>query len=406
MRQRLMFSLIAVAVLAATASASMAAPVGGDAVDPDYSFAVIDVEPAGVVRDHAIAALGERFVELWITPDQRSYVVGVHNLDDSEVPRLEREVTSVAPLRFENRPVSRSALDEFAESAYQIALETSAEVDSFGVDYEAGVVTISTPEHEYEQMLQTLREQTGAAHSWTDSSLMENGVASSAYDTPRVVLFGLSVAEEESSTANPYRAGKYLAVAGTTHNCTTSFTVTNGGNRHGLTAGHCGKNGSSVYFAGTKRGNIKNNTLWAANPALGDASLFSMTSNTTAYLFRSSTLNRKVSGSHPTSDLVKHLQVCTRGAFTNGQSCGPLSQINITTYSNTASRNVKYGYGWTWDPGGTQGGDSGAPVYRVQADGSVKAIGVHRAGNGSNTSFFTPIRVVLTQTGSILVTTS
>src|SRR5690625_2584702 len=76
-------------------------------IDPEYDYSVVGVEPAAHVRDRAQNLLGERYVDLWITPDQTSYVVGVHDVLPKEVARLESAIAEVAPVMVVNRPISR-----------------------------------------------------------------------------------------------------------------------------------------------------------------------------------------------------------------------------------------------------------------------------------------------------------
>ncbi len=411
-----MRKMLIAGVIVATAITAAVTPVAANvprdtaettrSVDPDYEYSVVDVESAGTVRERAQQVLGDRFVEIWVTPDQLSYSVGVHNLEPSEKTGFEDLISGKTPVTIVDRPVSRAELDQFAEEIGDITNQLESTISSYGLDYEAGVVLISTSESQFDEVAEDLEEHSNiVVRTEDDRTVMtSDGVAISGYSEPQVVVVTTEHSEEEGASENPYRAGKYISVGGSKANCTASFTVLKDSKRYGLTAGHCGKNSSSVTFAGTSRGAITSNTLWAASPAVADASIFRMEKNSTAVLYRSSTINRDVTGKYKTSDLVKGFRVCTRGAFTADQSCGPISQVNVTTYSDTANRNVKNGYKWTWDPYGTKKGDSGAPVYRVQSDGSVKAVGVHRSGNTVNSSTFTPIDVVLKQTGTTLVT--
>ncbi len=70
-----------------------------------------------------------------------------------------------------------------------------------------------------------------------------------------------------------------------------------------------------------------------------------------------------------------------------------------------SGRTVNNLVSWTWDKGskGTRGGDSGGPMYRVQASGKVTGVGIHVAGNKADTSWFVPLATELSATGSALV---
>lgn len=84
------------------------------------------------------------------------------------------------------------------------------------------------------------------------------------------------------------------------------------------------------------------------------------------------------------------------------KKCGALNgnYINVQTYSDNPTKYVNNAYCWNWEAaGGTQNGDSGAPVYQFVSNG-VRAVGMHRAGNGSNLSCFSSIGSVIAGTSS------
>lgn len=110
-----------------------------------------------------------------------------------------------------------------------------------------------------------------------------------------------------------------------------------------------------MYFAGDRKGDVVSNQLWADNPSYADVLLSNLVGQWTAWLYRSATLSRKVSGRYVEADLVAGFRICTRGA----------------------------------------------PAYRVQPDESVWAAGLHRWG-AADYGCFTSIGAVLNQTNSTL----
>lgn len=404
------FALFSIFVLIATMTTRPtfgSENVEQQSADPEYDYAVINLEPVSVVRARVEKAVGDRFVEIWITPDQKSYVVGIYNLKAGEKKSLEKEVQGIAPVQLVNRDVSRVELEKLGAEIEKLVEAQGIPISSFGLDYEAGAVLVGLetvkPSDVMEQLNKEMKLQ-GKVHLGSDGHSMRDGAARFEPGGARVIVFNDALTPEESPTASPFRAGKRLTI-GSSGWCTAGYTVTKNGMRYGLTAGHCGVNGTSVTFAGVRQGNIQNNSLYAANPANSDAAVFKLNSSSMVFLYRSSTINRKVSGLYASAELVKNLRVCTRGSKTGDQSCGPITQTRIQTVYSGSGKRVNNGWRWRWDPNGTQGGDSGAPVYRVQADGSVKAAGIHRAGDGSSTSVFTSIKIVLSDTGSSLLTT-
>ncbi len=385
----------------APAPSERAAGVEGTTGKP---VSVADVEAPSVVRDRAAAALADRLVDVWVTPDQASYVVGVHHLTAAETPALLRSLVRRAPVIVVDRPVSRMDLDVVADQVRRSVRLRDLPVQEIATDYESGVVLVSAGTHVSSVSTELGRATGITPRSAIDPVVMPAGVPTAALPTPQVVVTSAIDVEQESPSANPYRAGKYLAVGGARSNCTASFLVRKNGRHYGMTAGHCGRNGAVVRFAGRIRGTIQHNTLWARNPARTDAALFPLSSDASLFLFESTSRIRRVTGAYKRPDLVKNMWVCTRGAFSAAPSCGPITAVNVTTYSNIARRNVQTGFAWKKVTGpGTRSGDSGAPVYRVLANGNVWAVGVHRAGDGRGTSYFTPLQTILLETGAVLV---
>ncbi len=120
-------------------------PVGSQAQPPsEYVYSVVDTEMPAGVKDRAQAALGSRYVELWIAPDQRSYIVGVLDLNPSEVAKLTSEVRRTAPVSFVNRTVSRAQVDQSLAVVAEYANKVGPKIQTYGPDYVAGNVSVET----------------------------------------------------------------------------------------------------------------------------------------------------------------------------------------------------------------------------------------------------------------------
>lgn len=205
-------------------------------------------------------------------------------------------------------------------------------------------------------------------------------------------------------TANPYRAGKRIGVRSNTHQCTAGFTVRKGSKYYGMTAGHCGGNGTTVHFAGVCRGNIANSSYYASRPAHSDAAVFYLAKNASATMFMSTAKNYKVTGSYASKYLAKGARVCARGSRSQAQTCGPIRLVRKPLV--VGGRTVNNSWTFAWDSGpGTVKGDSGAPVYRVISSNAIWAAGVLSGVDEAFESVFTPIRIALSDTGSTLFTT-
>jgi V8-like Glu-specific endopeptidase len=356
----------------------------------EYRPSVIETESPSQVRRRAEDLLATRFVDIWLADEEQSYVIGVTSLREGESEALAKALTRSAPLTIVEVPVERRELEEVLDRVLQVLQDQR--FSAAWVDYTQGAIRVTVPTVGGEE-----------AKSAIGSVELAGSRESTSTSAPQILVSEEDLPEEEDVSVNPYRAGKRLSIGQTQGNCTTGFLVKKNGLEYGLTAGHCGPNGTSAQFAAIIRGNIQNNTLWASNPANSDAALFRMANNGTPTFYRSPSKMIDVEASFATPDIVVGLNVCTKGSFSPDRTCGRVTAVKVTTFSNTAGRDVKNGYRWSWAQGaGTVPGDSGAPVYRTLSNGNVVAVGVHRAGNLTDTSVFTPIRIVLAETGSNL----
>jgi hypothetical protein len=376
-----------------------------ESYDPglEADTSITSTEDPGEVIARAEQVLGERYVTISVDEARQAFTVYVLNLEDREVEGLGQAIRGEYPVTFENAVVSQDDVDQLLDVVAKYADANPGVLQLFGAVYQKGaVMAVAADSRSLSTALEGIRSEAGAAARL--SELSDDRFALSGFRAT-LLTDTWSLTEEESNSDAPYRAGKSLRVASGSFNCTTGFLMKLDGLAYGSTAGHCGQNGSTTWFGGASRGNIVENTLWARNPALADASLYRMASSGTAYVRRSSTLEASpVTSTIAATTLQYGTRTCTRGSFTGHERCGNLTLVNVQTYSNTAGRNVGNGYCWAREVAdSTRGGDSGAPVYQI-ASGNIKAAGLHRSGNGTDTSCFTSITAVMSFTGATVWT--
>lgn len=380
-------------------SAPVAADEGND--EPDTS--ITSTEEPGAVAERAVRVLGDRFVTISVNEGQRSFTVHVLNLDPGEVDELTKSIRGIYPVQLVDAAVPSGEVDRLLEVVEKYAYANPGLIQMFGAAYDRDAVkVVASDEKALSEALEGIRATAGDATRL--SPVSKDRIAVSGF-AANIVTDTSTLKEQESDTDSPYRAGKMIRINASSYNCTAGFLMKKDGLAYGSTAGHCGMNGSTSWFGGGFRGNVQNNTLWAANPALADASLFRMVSGGTAYVRRSAALEASpVTSTIAATTLTYGTRTCTRGSFTGGERCGNLVDVNVQTYSNIASRYVRNGYCWAWEVAmSTTGGDSGAPVYQI-ASGNIKAAGMHRTGDGLGTSCFTSITAVMSFTGSTVWT--
>ncbi|MDR1152178.1 MAG: S1 family peptidase [Bifidobacteriaceae bacterium] len=88
-----------------------------------------------------------------------------------------------------------------------------------------------------------------------------------------------------------------------------------------------------------------------------------------------------------------YTRVCISGSKTTSEMCGNITRTNWDTTFAAAvngdgmSHVVHHTYHVVWDNGSTtQGGDSGAPVYAVNPDGTAIAVGIHTGSAAATAS--------------------
>lgn len=154
-----------------------------------------------------------------------------------------------------------------------------------------------------------------------------------------------------------------LAGNGQPYQCTAGFTVrTDSGAPGMLTAGHCDRDPvNDTVLQRTPTGDqvIGRYVRWEVVPGVRDIGLVDLTDSSVPLVSHVDAM--AVSRVMSAEDLRREQpELCKSGART-GLSCGPITSVTDTQVSFRA-----------WD----DLGDSGAPVYARQPDGTVAAVGI------------------------------
>lgn len=405
-------AMLAALLLAGPTAASEEAKSGDSDTKSEYEWSIVDVVSPSEITAQAQEQFGERYVDVSITSDQSGYVVGVLDLtaEEASVARFPAD----APVALESRLVPRGSTEALTGVVQAAFANDNMGLVLIGHDYAIGeVLLVAGDGANIEAIVNRVQAITpGEDRETTDGSGVIRLTTTS--DVASVTIKSGDSVDDEAADVAPYRAGKYLAVGAGNNNCTTGWYFRKNGINWGSTAGHCGTNGTNVYFAASQRGDVQWNQLYAGNPAPVDVSLFDMGNGGTAYLYRSTTINREVTGKYDNSDFVAGFRTCTRGAFTGDQSCGNLKAgyIDVQIWSDTANKLINNAYCWDMEGTGPQGGDSGAPVYRVRANESVWAAGMHKGRMDTDgddvldAACFMGIGAILNHTNTTLQTTN
>ena len=169
----------------------------------------------------------------------------------------------------------------------------------------------------------------------------------------------------EYPVASPgaYLVSTSLAGNGQPYQCTAGFTVRTPGGAPGmLTAGHCDRdpvNDTVLQRTPTGDRMIGHYVRWEVTPGVRDIGLVDLAGSSVPLVSQVDAMN--VTRVMSADDVRREQpQLCKSGART-GVSCGPVTSVTDTQVSFRA-----------WD----DLGDSGAPVYARQADGTVAAVGI------------------------------
>ena len=313
---------------------------------------------------------------------------------------------------------------ESAIKAEAAAVESQSVVDGMAID----VQSVATNRNELDQLLEDVLQAAdsdpalAAAGIWQteiDRDASRVAITMDSVTSPAaqrlVQLFGQKVelipgvnpANSDSvgrlADDTPFYGGARISVAGG-GSCTTAFAWTITSTKAGmLTAGHCAPDGGTIstwgaVYQGTITSGSRENYsstgtvyLPGQNVYRGDMALTTITAakTSTPRIYQgaaSSTTSRSVRGMF-SRRAQKGDQFCTGGSY-SGEVCGwTVDAAGVTMkVSGKWKRNVVRStarQGWCIRPG-----DSGGPVYIVNADGSVSAMGIINSGGGGGSDFY------------------
>jgi hypothetical protein len=227
-----------------------------------------------------------------------------------------------------------------------------------------------------------------------------------AYRVALQVVPGMTVPERKATRqydTAPYWGGAYFytSVGG----CTTGFAWRYNGADYMLTAGHCTSlNGwaynHSVTLGWVYADNWGNSTgsvrVYGEGYYSGDLSTIKLTETSAGRVYKGSSTSsssRAVTSRLTFRSLVGDTY-CVSGQVT-GEMCGYKvinNYINVRYSDGTVLRNAAEGYRYGTC---TRGGDSGAPIYNIKSDGTVRARGILSGGStnlsGNCYDYFTDI---------------
>jgi hypothetical protein len=350
--------------------------------------------------------------------------VGVYNLDEEADSAILDQLATIAATELVDRQFTRAEVDAVADTVDE-AISDGLSWTSLTVNYERGTVEIGIPPEgpatslaaELSAGLDTPVLQGKAAVRAT--KLFDFDIAG---DDPKVLMVPSEAAEPtETRYESPLRAGKSIYIPGAGW-CTSGFQVNGAGGTYIMTAGHCGPTGNAAYIANYPSntyytpavGNIQNNTVWnvASSAHLtSDASVFYAPSGyvpSIPSVFVNASLQRAVVAR--VAAVSPYTRVCKEGMVSVTEACGYVQSATASYYYTGGDGIVHTFYDsikWQWDSGtsGVVSGDSGGPVYAVNADGTAIAIGVTSAVGSDRMSYASPIATALSATGTTLATT-
>ncbi len=399
MRIRRIGALLTVGLVSASIGIALTPALAQPAKDPSALLPTTDegledldlkISPT-LMEERARRIVGNRFGALWLErdPDGQRYVVAIINPTDRDASQLRKATVETSRLRVvgaqRSLDVARNAMD--AVGAYVRNRFTTSAVGLDALNQQI-VVTV-----------ESLADVNDADHAML-RSLDPDG------STIRMAE-GLTIGVQHATLTSwpPYEAALQIAVENS--GCTSGFTFQNGYGWFGSTAGHCGVVGNRVFHGTTQVDVIRDNPFQSTNPTQADVAVYSISrANTTDDFYRGTNSHRDVSGKYADVNFSGGLRICTRGSYTNSQTCGDLNGQFLDGQFTYNGRTVLNQFCWTTL--GTRGGDSGAPHYRVQSDGSIRAAGIANVianfGSG-DVSCFSSIQGAEAALNSTLLTT-
>ncbi|MDR1427448.1 MAG: S1 family peptidase [Bifidobacteriaceae bacterium] len=391
------------------------------------------IELAKEYRAKAVALLGGRFVEFWLTESQDHYVVGILDLTPGEEAEFKAALATIAPTEVVKREISRGELEIAAAQVVDSVEATGVSPGAVSLNYERGTVNVSLPTVEAVSGAVDRIEANTNVETVTGSEALE---ATEPFDSsiisaePAAVLTRTrALKTEDTRYSAPLRAGKSIkttASNGVERQCTSGFLVKGAGGYYSLTAGHCGPAGSlvstgSTASTSTVQGNLANNSFWGLDSGTSDVAIFYVPTGAsiTPSVYVNANSNRPVVAK--TDVVPQYARGCINGAVSQTEKCGNVTSTAAVVDYVPSSSNPVDGINHhitglieiTWDSGvgTTAGGDSGGPIYAVNADQTAIALGIHSGSRAilnsagavvSYQSLSTPISGALLRTGTSL----
>jgi hypothetical protein len=339
-----------------------------------------------VVRSRMEAQFGPRMAGLWIDPAHSTYVVALVSPSQEDRERVRRLVPETDRVQVVQGRFSAVALADLSQRVKRRVYE---------VHRGASAVFAHEPDQEVVVNLDAI-----------DPVVVSELEREDDLGALRIVEGYRPGTDLHSSLTSwpPYESALRVTVNG--GGCTSNFIVHNTTYGHfGTTAGHCGPLDSPVVHGSTTVDRIRGNALYEKNPTNSDSAVYLLSAaNATTRFYRGVDLHRTVSGKYNNADQTVGWRVCQRGATTNQQVCGDVTLANVQ-YVDVQGITVNQQYchnNLTADRG-----DSGAPLYRVQGDGTIWAAGVVKGiynpdQNGTNDLCYSTINSVLNRFSSTL----
>jgi hypothetical protein len=386
------------------------------------------LEFADAVREKARRILGERYVELWVNRAQDRFVIGAVEPTSADRERVEEEVASIAQVDVVERQVSREELDR----AYKAVIdsEIARYITVRSRNYERGVIGLSViPER-----VDTVASHLGAESTWEVITGRARVEALSApfssvdvSDAPRITVEAADPVRPVDGVGTlPWKSGK--RINSPNGSCTTAFTVSgvNPASRYGLTAGHCGTNGTP-WSLGSATATLQNNAYQGVSSTVADAAVMYGGGNSNSHVYVPEGNFRDVvaqSGAVPSADpTVPYTWTCFSGASTIEQtqldSCGYINSVNVSITNApiptlgfpAVTLSDAFSVAWTSGPQ-MRAGDSGGGIYGLNPDGTAIALGIasscqRPAGTSvcdvGPYSYFSKVSNALASTGTTLL---
>jgi len=360
----LLLAVVAVSGLVAIGASAEAAPNDEVYLDDAAVFG-----PTEAVADRLKDAFGERLSSFWIdrsaSPSELVVVVRGARPADAESARTAvdggRERVRVAPATWAPAQIGQ------------------ARDRAMSVLAKHGVTPAAVGFNPTTQRLEVKARAIGAE--------VRGDLANAAGDIPLDVRENPSFDPRPAHVARnqypPYEAGLELTLTDGTFVgvCTSAFTIFSAatGQFYGTTAGHCGDTGTAVAIGATGVSNIGTNSLWNREPSNSDAARFFIPALSQTDDIYTGGVNghRDVAGQLNNAGLTAGTRLCYQGVTSGNNNCGNIRadwvDQAVTLNVDGVDHVINHSWCIDWD---ARPGDSGGPVYRVNANESATAAGI------------------------------